>query len=81
METHEMMKNVYGAQCMSCTHCYEWFKRFKDSWQSTHDDARLGQPSTSCDDVHVAQVCEIVCSNCCLTVWEIAEECNISIGS
>jgi hypothetical protein len=28
METREMMKNVYGNQCMSRTHCCEWFKRF-----------------------------------------------------
>jgi hypothetical protein len=26
-ETHEMMKNVYGDQSMSCTRCYEWFKQ------------------------------------------------------
>jgi hypothetical protein len=30
MENHEMMKNVHGDQCMSCTRCYEWFKRLKD---------------------------------------------------
>jgi hypothetical protein len=27
METHEMMKNVYGDQCMSRTRCYEWSKQ------------------------------------------------------
>jgi hypothetical protein len=78
---YEIMKNVYGDQCMSHTHCYEWFKGFKDGQQSTDDEPRLGQPSTSCDDVHVAQVCEIVHSNRCLAVWEIVEECNIPIGS
>jgi transposase len=75
-----MMKNVYGDQCMNHT-CYEWLKRFKDGWQSTHDEPCLGQPSTSCDNAHVAQVHEIVCSNHSLTVREIAEECNITIGS
>jgi hypothetical protein len=80
-ETHEMTKNVYGDQCMRSTRCSEWFKRFNDGRQSTHDEPRLGQPSTSCDDAHVAQVREIECSNCRLKVKEIAEECNISIGS
>jgi hypothetical protein len=80
MESHEMMENVYGDQCTSHTRCYEWFKRFKDGQQSIHDEPRLGRPSTSCDDAHVAQVCEIVRSNRHLTLWEIAEECNISIG-
>jgi hypothetical protein len=74
METHRMMKNVYGDQCMSRTCCYERFKRFKDSWC-------LGRPSLSYDGAHVAQVCEIVHSNRRLTVQEIAEECNMSVGS
>jgi hypothetical protein len=57
---------------MSRTRCYEWFKRFKDGRQSTHDEPLLGRPSTSCDDAHVAQVREIVRSNRRLTVREIA---------
>jgi hypothetical protein len=35
----------------------------------------------SCGDAHIAQVREIMRSNHRLTVREIAEECNISIGS
>jgi hypothetical protein len=73
-----MMKNVYGDQCKSCTRCYEWFKRFKESWQSTHDELHLGQLSTSCDDAHVVQVRKIMCSNRRLTVREITDDCNIS---
>jgi hypothetical protein len=49
-----------------------------------HDEPRLGQPLTSCDETHVAQIHEIVRSNGSnhrLTVREIAEECNVSIGS
>jgi hypothetical protein len=81
-KTHEMIKNVYSDQRMSRTHCYEWFKRFKDGRQSTYvDEPRLGRPSTSCDDSHVAQVSEIVLSNSRLTVREIAEECKTSLGS
>jgi hypothetical protein len=79
--THEMPKNIYGDQCMSRTHCYEWFKRFKDGRQSTHDEPHLGQSSMSCDGAHVVQVREIVRSNRRLTVRETAEECNISTGS
>jgi hypothetical protein len=80
-ETHEMMKNVYDDQCMSHTHCYECFKRYKDRQQSTNDELHLGRPSASCNDAHVAQVHEIMRSNRRFTVREIAEECNISIGS
>jgi hypothetical protein len=80
-ETHETMKNVYGDQCMSLTHCYECFKPFKDGQQLTNDELHLGQPSTSCDVAYVAQIHETMCSNRRLTVQEIAEECNILIGS
>jgi hypothetical protein len=55
-----MMKSVSGDQCMNRTRCYEWLKRFKDGRQSTHDESRLGRPSTLCDDAHVVQVNEIV---------------------
>jgi hypothetical protein len=41
MDTHEMMKNVYGDQCMSHTHCYEWLKRFK-AVGSQHTMSRIG---------------------------------------
>jgi hypothetical protein len=81
VETHEMMQNVYGDQCMSSTRYYEWFKRYKYDRQSTNDEPRLGRSSASCDDAHVAQVCEIVPSNRRFTVREIPEECNISIRS
>jgi hypothetical protein len=80
-ETHEMLKQAYGDQCMGRTQFYEWFKRFKDSRQSTDNEPCPGRPSTSTDAVHVAQVRAIVRSNRRLMVWEIAEECNISVGS
>jgi hypothetical protein len=40
-EPHEMMKNIYGDQCMSRTDCHEEFKRFKDGQQPTHDKPRF----------------------------------------
>jgi hypothetical protein len=76
-----MMKNVYGYQFMSRTRRYAWFKPFKYRQKSTYDKPHLGRPSTSCGDAHVAQVREIVSFNRRLTVREMAEECNISIGS
>jgi hypothetical protein len=76
-----MMKNIYGDQCISRKRYYEWFKLFKDGRQSIHDEPRLGRPSTSYDDAHVAHVREIVCINRRLTMREIGEKCSISIGS
>jgi hypothetical protein len=58
-ETRDMMKNVYGDQCMSRTLCYERFNRFKNGRQSTHDEPRSVRSSASCDDAHVARVSDI----------------------
>lgn len=80
-ETHQMMKQVYGDQCLSRTNCYYWFRRFKDGRENVNDDPRSGRPSTSTDDAHVSQVNEMVRSNRRLTVREIAEDCIISFGS
>jgi hypothetical protein len=76
-----MTKTVYGDQCMSRARCYEWFKRFKDGRQSTHDEPSLGRPSTSCDDAYVEQVRQIVRSDRRLAAREIAEACDVSTGS
>jgi transposase len=80
-ETREMLKQVYGDQCVGRTQCYEWFKRFKGGRKSTDDDPRPGRPSTSTDAVHVAQVGAVLRSKSRLTVREIAEECNIFVVS
>ncbi|KAJ8955180.1 hypothetical protein NQ318_009075 [Aromia moschata] len=29
-EAYAMLKEVYGNACLSCTHVFEWFKRFKE---------------------------------------------------
>ena len=62
-ETHKMLQNSYGAQCLGCTRCYDWFKRLKDGRESVDDNPRSGRPSTSTDDAHVTKVNEIVRSN------------------
>jgi hypothetical protein len=49
--------------------------------KSTDDDPLPGRLSTSTDAVHVAHVCAVVRFNSRLTVREIAEKCNIFVGS
>jgi hypothetical protein len=71
---------MYSDKSISLTCCYEWIKQSKDGHQSTDDEPHLGRPLTSCDDAHVVEVCGIMLSNHHLTVQEIAEECNMSVG-
>jgi len=77
-ETFEMLKIAFREEAMCRTQMYEWWKRFKEGRTSVHVDPRLGQPSTSKTEDNVAKVCEVIRSNRCLTVREVAEEVSIS---
>lgn len=81
-ETHQMMQNTYGDQCLEHTHYYNRCKRFKDSRESIiDDDSRSERPLTSTDGAHVTKVNKTKRSNRRLTLRKIAEDCNISVGS
>jgi hypothetical protein len=60
---------------------YEWHKHFQSERTSTYDDEMMGRPSSSRNNSLIAQVKDIVCVNCQLTLWEAAEETGIFIGS
>jgi hypothetical protein len=79
METHEMMKNIYGDQRMSHTCCCGL--NDLSTVGSQHMTSRVCDGPQRRDGAHVAQVHEIMCCNHRLIVQEIAEKCNISIGS
>ena len=46
-EMHEMLVRVYGMEDVSRKCVYDWFKRFRNRKETTEDEPRLGQPSTS----------------------------------
>jgi hypothetical protein len=77
-ETFEMLKIAFGEEAMCRTQTYEWWKRFKEGLTLVDDDPHSGRPSTSKTDDNVAKVCEVIHSNRCLTVREVAEELSIS---
>ena len=74
METFQMFRQAYGEDCLSRTHCHEWYQRFKSGRTSIEDDPKSGRPSTSIDDDHVEKVLAVIRQNRCLTVREVAEE-------
>ena len=37
-ETHQMMKKVYGDNCLSRRRIHEWFKRFYEGREALEDD-------------------------------------------
>ena len=46
-ETYDMLKKVYGDECLSRTQVFEWFKRFKEGREEIGDDQRPSRPSAS----------------------------------
>jgi hypothetical protein len=76
-----MLKQDFGNESMEWTQTYNLYKRFNGEWISIEDDPRSGRPSTSTDDQYVAQARSVIHSSRRLTVREVAEECDISLGS
>ena len=72
-ETFQMLKQVYGEDCLSRTQCREWYQRFKSGRTSNEDDPKTGRPSTSMDDDHVKKVLAVIRQNRRLTVREGAK--------
>ena len=46
-ETYDLLKKVYGDECLSRTQVFEWFKRFEEGREEIGDDQRPGRPNTS----------------------------------
>jgi len=45
-ETHDLLKKVYGDECLSRTEVFDWFKRFKEGREEIGDDQRPDRPNT-----------------------------------
>ena len=77
-ETYELMKNVYGDDCMSCTQVYTQFTQFKNGRGDLNDDLRPGRPEVSNRAELVEKVREIIGNDANFTTRMLAEELNTS---
>ncbi|KAG5317259.1 MOS1T transposase, partial [Pseudoatta argentina] len=59
---------------------YRWYKMFSEGREDVNDEERAGRPSTSTTDENIDKVKKIVLANRRITVREVAEDLNISIG-
>ena len=66
---------------MSKERVYEWYKCFQDGREDVEDDERSRRPSTSRTDENVKKLKEMVMSNRRITIGEVADDVDISIGS
>lgn len=79
-ETIAMMRQAFGANAMTRSKIFEWHKCFREGRISVEDDSRSGRPSTFSTEEKQCQVHESIRSNRRLTIREIAEGLNISLG-
>ena len=77
-ETYELMKKVYGDDCMSHTQVYTWFSRFKNGREDLNNDLRPGRPKVSNRAELVEKVREIIGIDANFTTRMFAEELNTS---
>ena len=78
MLTYELLKKVYGDDCMSRTQVYTWFTRFKNGRDDLNDDPRSGRPEASNRAELVGKVREIIAIDANLTMRMLSEELNSS---
>ena len=77
-ETYELMKKVYGDDCMRLTQVYKWFTRFKHGRDDLNDDPRPGRPAASNRAELVEKVREIIAIDANFTVRMLSEELSLS---
>ena len=74
----EVLKKVYGDDCMSRTQVYTWFTRFRNGRDDLNDDPRPGRTEASNRAELVEKVREIIAIDANFTVRMLAEELNSS---
>ncbi|XP_011863617.1 PREDICTED: putative uncharacterized protein FLJ37770 [Vollenhovia emeryi] len=76
-----MLTVAYGEATLNQSNVYRWYKMFSEGREDVNDEERAGRPSTSITDENIDEVKKIVLANRRITVREVAEDLNLSIGS
>jgi len=74
VETLEMMRQVYGDNCLSRAQIFRWHARFKSGVEMIEDEARPGRPFSVCNEALIAKVRERIQEEHCATVRMVADE-------
>ena len=77
-DTYNLLTQVYGDQCLSCTQVFEWFKKFKEGREYIGVDPKSGCPSTAKTQENVEKVARIVRGDRRLSIRAISELTNIN---
>ncbi|UYV68982.1 DDX55 [Cordylochernes scorpioides] len=80
-DAFRMLTVAYGEATLDRSNVYRWYKMFSEGREDVNDEERAGHPSTSTTDEKINEVEKMILANRRITVREVAEDLNISIGS
>ncbi|UYV62563.1 hypothetical protein LAZ67_2001108 [Cordylochernes scorpioides] len=80
-DAFRMLTVAYGEATLDRSNVYRWYKMFSEGREDVNDEERAGRPSTSTTDEKINEVEKMILANRRITVREVAEDLNISIGS
>ncbi|UYV77598.1 hypothetical protein LAZ67_15001667 [Cordylochernes scorpioides] len=80
-DAFRMLTVAYGEATLDRSNVYRWYKMFSEGREDVNDEERAGCPSTSTTDEKINEVEKMILANHRITIREVAEDLNISIGS
>ncbi|UYV71440.1 hypothetical protein LAZ67_8003203 [Cordylochernes scorpioides] len=79
-DAFRMLTVAYGEATLDRSNVYRWYTMFSEGREDVNDEERAGRPSTSRTDEKINVVEKMILANLRITVREVAENLNISIG-
>ncbi|UYV80992.1 hypothetical protein LAZ67_19002427 [Cordylochernes scorpioides] len=80
-DAFRMLTVAYGEATLDRSNVYRWYKMFSEGREDANDEERAGRPSTSTTDEKINEEEKMILANRRITVREVTEDLNISIGS
>jgi hypothetical protein len=77
-ENHRMLKEAFGEQVLSQARTIDWYKRFKDGWESVKDDKHSGRTSTCTTREMIAEVLEVILEDRRQTIHNVCNSVGLS---
>ena len=74
----ELMRQVYGDNCLSCAQIFRWYARFKSGVEMIEDEARPGRPFSVRNEGLIAKVRKRIQEESCVTVRMMADEFGVN---
>ena len=77
-ETVELMRQVYGNNCLPRAQIFRWYARFKSGAEMNEDEARPGYPFSVRNEGLVAKVRKRIQEERCVIVRLMADEFGVN---